>query len=268
MSLKEYGIICENEPTYTKAEELIVVQFRNIFLKIKNMGFVKSHRSNNTGIGKTFEDLVGVQENNLQDADFMNFIEIKSKRKKSNSMLTLFTKSPEYPKDSNTYLREKYGMTDDGTGQKLLHTTITATEFNQFGDKYGFKLECDDTGEKLLILIQDRVTHEIIEHNIFYTYETLRKIVSKKCANIAYITADTRKNNDGTEEFKYISAELLSGCTFEKFLNAIKIGVIKYDIRIGYYKSGPSLGKRHDHGSGFRIKKDDIHHLFLVTNIT
>lgn len=169
MSLKEYGSICEDETPYTAAEELIVVQFRNIFLKIKNMGFVKSHRSHNTGIGKTFEDLVGVKENNLQDVDFMNLIEIKSKRKKSESMLTLFTKSPDNPKNSNTYLREKYGMTEEGTGQKLHHTTITATEFNQFGDKYGFKLECDDAGEKLRILIQDRVTHKIIERNIFYT---------------------------------------------------------------------------------------------------
>ena len=32
------------------------------FNRIKSLGFAKSHRTNNTGIGKTFEDLLGVGE--------------------------------------------------------------------------------------------------------------------------------------------------------------------------------------------------------------
>ena len=33
---------------------------------IKEKGFIKTHRSGNTGIGKTLEDLLGVVENNIQ----------------------------------------------------------------------------------------------------------------------------------------------------------------------------------------------------------
>lgn len=43
------------------------------FYKVKTMGWVKSHRRNNTGIGKTFEDCIGVIENNLNEPDLFGF---------------------------------------------------------------------------------------------------------------------------------------------------------------------------------------------------
>ena len=49
------------------------------FKRVKDLGFVQSHRSHNTGIGKTLEDLMGIEENNLEEPDFGN-IEIKSQR--------------------------------------------------------------------------------------------------------------------------------------------------------------------------------------------
>lgn len=75
-------------------------KFIQKFLKIKNKGWVKSHRKHNTGIGKTFEDLMGISENNDESADFED-IEIKTQRKGSNSKVTLFTKAPQ-PKGINT----------------------------------------------------------------------------------------------------------------------------------------------------------------------
>lgn len=41
------------------------------FNAVKKLGYVKSNRKNNTGIGKTFEDYVGVIENNIDEADFI-----------------------------------------------------------------------------------------------------------------------------------------------------------------------------------------------------
>ena len=265
MSLRDYGIICDNEVEYTADDEAIIVKFRDQFLNIKSKGYIKSHRSNNTGIGKTFEDLMSVKENNIPDVDFMNLIEIKTKRKDSESMLTLFTKSPDYPPQINTYLRDRYGMIDEKNNLKKLHTTISATKYNTFGDEIGFKLECRDDEEKIYILIHEQSTGKIIDHSVYYTYQTLRDIISKKCANVAYVSAESRINKDGIEEFKFTSVELLTGFTFEKFLKGVKSGKIKYDIRIGSYKSGKSYGKAHDHGSGFRIEKREIHSFFTVT---
>lgn len=263
MSLREYGIVCEDEPTYTTGEEQIIIQFRTQFQKIKAMGYVKSHRSNNTGIGKTFEDLIGVEENNVADVDYMGFIEIKSKREESQSMLTLFTKSPNYPKGSNTYLRDTYGMVDETTGLKRLHTTISGKEYNTFGGDIGFKLSINSDEEKIYISIKNLKTNEILEEKVYYTFETLQKIISKKCSNIAFVNADA-KMVDGSEYFKFTDVQLLTGLTFTKFLNGITTGLILYDIRIGSYKSGKSRGKVHDHGSGFRIKKSDIDKFFRV----
>lgn len=249
------------------ADEMeIIRQFSQGFQEVKEMGFVKSHRKNNTGIGKTFEDLMGVPENNIQDVDFMDLIEIKTKRLESESMLTIFTLAPTYPEKSNSHLRDTYGMIEEGDKFKRLHTTMTALNYNNFGKNLGFKLECDDNEEKIYIRILDKTTNTVVDDEIYYTYEKLRDVITKKCANVAYVVAESRTTEEG-EEFHFTSANLLTGFTFEKFLEAVKNGIIKYDIRIGSYKSGKNIGKIHDHGSGFRIQKNEITSLFTVTEL-
>src|SRR3989338_2425166 len=84
----------------------VLESFKKDFLAIKKNGFIESHRTHNTGIGKTFEDMIGIVENNSSLADYQGILEIKSKRDLSKSMLTLFTKSPSSPKGANSYLRE------------------------------------------------------------------------------------------------------------------------------------------------------------------
>lgn len=75
--------------------------------KIKGMGFVKTHRPGDTGIGKTLEDLLGIIENNIAGPDF-DLYELKSARKITSSMLTLFTKAPQ-PKGANPLLLDAFG---------------------------------------------------------------------------------------------------------------------------------------------------------------
>ena len=53
-----------------KNKEVIVRRFK----AVKKLGFVKSRRRSNTGIGKTFEDLMGVSENNSPAPDIMQEI--------------------------------------------------------------------------------------------------------------------------------------------------------------------------------------------------
>ena len=40
------------------------------FSKICDMGWITTHRAGPTGIGKTLEDLLGIQENNIDGPDF------------------------------------------------------------------------------------------------------------------------------------------------------------------------------------------------------
>lgn len=76
-------------------------EFISSFEQIRDIGWIRTHRSGPTGIGKTLEDLLGIPENNYDEPDFGNY-ELKSCRINSNSMLTLFTKTP-MPKGAATF---------------------------------------------------------------------------------------------------------------------------------------------------------------------
>jgi hypothetical protein len=247
--------------------ENVIQQFKKDFYKVREMGWIKSHRSNNTGIGKTFEDIIGVSENNSQSADYMDTLELKSQRDFTGSMVTLFTKSPDHPPGANTFIRETYGVSsDEDSRMKIIHTTISGARYNHYKDNLSFKLEVDDNEKKIFLSVKNQNDEKIIDKSIYYRFDTLQPLVECKCRNIAYIEAET-KTNANIEYFKYNSAILLTNLTFTKFLDSVKNGLILYDIRIGVYKSGNSIGKTHDHGSGFRIKKTEINRVFDIVKI-
>ena len=95
--------------------------------KIKDAGFIKTHRPHDTGIGKTLEDLLDIKENNLKLPD-VGGVELKAKRIYSGSMLTIATKSPE-PRGVNKVLFEKYKYLDD-EGEYNLHSTVYGSRNN------------------------------------------------------------------------------------------------------------------------------------------
>lgn len=242
----------------------ILNKFKEDFEKVRKAGFIKSHRTHNTGIGKTFEDLVNVVENNKQEVDYLNELELKSSRELSKSMITLFTKSPSHPPQANTLLRLKFGK--DEKGSKILHTTISGNKFNTFLKQYGFKLEINEKEKRIYILVKNLKNDTPIDFVCYYTFEDLKEIIEEKCKNIVFVTAKIRREKE-EEFFHFEKAILLTELTFEKFLKAIKEGDIFYDIRIGVYGRGKNKGKTHDHGSGFRIKKNKIKHIFKISEI-
>ena len=85
--------------------------------------WIHSNRSHDTGIGKTLEDLLGIKENNFPGPNGEK-VELKSIRKDSSSMITLFTKSPT-PSESIKNLLEDYGYQSatDST-KKNLHVDL------------------------------------------------------------------------------------------------------------------------------------------------
>ena len=127
-----------------KNTNLIIERFK----AVENMGFVPSHRKHNTGIGKTFEDYVGVVENNLDEPDLYGF-EIKSHRVMASSYVTLFTKSPSFPKRANVYLKDKYGKEyEDNPDLKKIHASMFGNKYSLVYDKYNFKLINDRENEE------------------------------------------------------------------------------------------------------------------------
>lgn len=221
------------------------------FTKIKEMGWIRTHRSGNTGIGKTLEDLLGIPENNIQGPDFGEY-ELKSGRKNSSSMLTILTKSPS-PAKSNTYLRLKYGYSSSAytNDKKVLHSTLNAVNFTNIADTgLELKLEYDDDK----IYIRSRTEIE----NVFWTKNELKRKFESKIKNkIVYVKADSR-NSGSNEEFYFNEAYLVYGFSYESLVDLLQKGKIYLDLRIGQYPNG----KTHDHGTAFRIREIDQDLLF------
>jgi len=113
----------------------------------KNMGWIKTHRSGPTGIGKTLEDLLGIPENNLSEPDF-GLYELKAARLNSNAMLTAFSLAPEYligkdiDDDANRYLLNKYGYMRNG--ERVLRNSLKVNEFTHIPSGHKLKLTLFD----------------------------------------------------------------------------------------------------------------------------
>ena len=251
--MSEYITIEENES---------VKEFIKRFNEIKKMGWITSHRKNNTGIGKTLEDLLMIEENNSTDAD-LGDVEIKSQRALASSKITLFTKKPTEPDNANKYLRDNYGEPNlTHPGIMKLHASMF-NYWNKVYEKWGMRLQPDDESERIYLQIKNLENEKIEPFICWYDYDVIREIFSKKMNIIAYVSAESKLNNEGNEQFNFTGCKLFYGGSFEKFLLLMNDGKIMYDIRIGSYKTpGKNYGKLHDHGSGFRISKSHMIDLF------
>lgn len=169
-------------------KQKMIERFRNV----KKLGFIKSNRKNNTGIGKTFEDYVGVVENNKKAPDLFGF-EIKSHREDSSSYITLFTKSPDFPKGANTYLKEKFGIPYyTGSPIHKLHTSIFANHRNSFLEIYSFQLLNDREHEIIYIGIYDFATGNLLDKIVGYSYQSIQIKIDKKIHNSFYVNAEQK----------------------------------------------------------------------------
>ncbi len=218
--------------------------------EIKKGQFVKTHRSDDTGVGKTLEDILEIEENNFDGPDG-HLTELKSARKHSSSMLTLFTKSP-LPRGINSKLRAEYGYPDDEfKDKKSLHTTRNANDYNNIKKEKGFKLV--DKGNTIEIQ-PFRPPSDPDMPTAYWEKSVLQKRVEKKYVHqLLYVKADS-KGEGKDEEFHYTDAYILRGFSPKNFFAKLANGVLDIDIRLGYYHTGKNRGKPHDHGTGVRIR--------------
>ena len=231
------------------------------FNRIKDLGFVECTRPNNIdgGIGNTFEDLLGVAENNKKEADFEGF-EVKSKRLFNSSYVSLFTKSPDNPKNANSYLRETFGEIRDEnhSNKKKLYASIFGHRDSIVYSKYKMKLTVDRQNKRLELVVRDLEDKDL--STVYWSFETLKK-ASSKMKDLFLVFANIKKENNKSH-YHFTQGEIYKDFDFEKFLIQIENGGIMFDIRIGVYNSGKNQGKTHDHGSGFRVKAENFKNLY------
>lgn len=236
------------------------------FINIKDKGWIKSIRSGNTGIGMTFEYLLGIEENNLEISDY-NGIEIKTKRNYSNSYTTLFNYTPEgkhYHEIER--LKNIYGYPDkDNKNYKILNNSIYSNIRTWIGTKYQFKLNVDKVNQKIYLCIFDS-EGTLIEKNVYWDFDIIKEKLYRKVKTIAFISA-LRKFINKEEYFKYYKMTIYSFKDFDTFINLIEKGIIRITFKIGVFKTGKRTGQIHDHGTGFDIKEKDMHLLYDIYNV-
>jgi hypothetical protein len=109
--------------------------------------------------------------------------------------------------------------------------------------------------------VYDINSGQLIENSVGYSYLQIEKKLLNKLKDLYYVSAERKLTEEG-ELFHFNKAEIYSNPSLNTFLDLIDRGIIMFDIRIGSYKSGRMQGKAHDHGSGFRIKEEDMRLLF------
>lgn len=229
------------------------------FEEIKKMGWVKSFRKGNTGIGYTFEKLLGKDEDALCLPDY-NGIEIKTHRKNSKSYITLFNYNPI---GESSYelkrLLKNYGYRHSRNKSiRLLNSDIYCDYIKDVGIDYKFSLRVDDIEQRIYLLVFDRLGF-FVEKKAYWAFETIRDKLYSKLQYLAYIEADSKFIN-GIEYFRYNKIIFYKLKNFETFIDLFKSAKIKVSFLIsGTFDDVDNINS---HGTSFSIRSKNLNLLF------
>lgn len=236
---------------------------QNKFLKIKELEYVKSIRAGNTGVGATFEALLGKSEDSLEIPDFSG-IEIKTRRSYSKALISLFNM---VPTGSTIYevkrLRDTYGYRDiKDHSLKRLNTEVLATEMIKVGIFYYFKLKVDRKQKKLILCVYDW-NKVLIDESTYWDFDILEEKLLRKLKVLAVVKAWPNRIG-GVEYFKYYKMNIYILRDFNSFLKALEDGVIRLQFKIGNYYDEKRYGMVYSHGIGFAIGESNLDKVFEI----
>ncbi|HPC57002.1 MAG TPA: MvaI/BcnI family restriction endonuclease, partial [Caldisericia bacterium] len=196
-------------------------ELRKKLQEIKKRGYIESLRSGSTGIGYTLEKLLDLNENNLPIPDLGGRVEIKTIRKDSQSLITLFTFNRGVWQISQSEIIKTYGYKDEKERLALKNTLFYKKEIPQ-----NIMIELDEVNN--LIQLVDKQTKKVLA--IWDIYNIVGKFMSK-LGRLLVIFADRKYQND-KEFFYYNEGYILSNPSSRKFIKAFKDSLIGIDLRM------------------------------------
>lgn len=214
-------------------------EFKTRLKDIKNQGFIKSKRKSNTGIGYTLETLLGIKENNIKLPD-LGEIELKSKRKNVSTFVTMFTFNSGVWKVPQSVVLKKYGYKDKQKRQALkcfvrvrknaqgLYLKVTKNSLQMYHTDKTLLAEWDAT--------------------------TLLRYFSEKLPKLILVIANTRRDENGKEEFHYTEAYLLRKPSKTGLLKLIEKDFVVVDLRMHLKTSGAVRNR----GTAFRAEEKNL----------
>ena len=223
--------------------------FTQKYKEIKSKGYIHITRTGDGKFGNTFEDLLGLTENNI-DAPDIDGHEIKVQSKRTDSLMTLFNKKPEWVIPQKTVVVE-YGWPHTiKKGELTIQSTITRTP-----NKRHLWL---DTADKLYVKHNDTILGQ-------WSWESLTEQFVKKFPSAIKVYGDEKRKGDKVY-FWFNEAYLLTGTSKELFKQLIIDDVISIDFRFyTQYNKGLSI---RDRGTAFRMRGSYLDRLFVKESIS
>lgn len=238
-------------PTQAAVDEwdAVIADFLQRFDRVSAMGYVKTLRAGDTGIGYTLETLLGIEENNSPRGDFRG-MEIKafrdSGKEEPGEKMNLFLKEPEWIDDLSAAERvQRYGYFDEERQRQALYSTPRSEE-----NGHGFALSADHGARRVWLVFHGKRV-------AFWTAETLAKRLAEKHSAAVFVSARTR-GAGRDEEFHYQGVLWCREPSPEAFLQLISAGDVMLELRMHLEPDGSVR----NHGSAFRVRKDRIPALY------
>ena len=216
-----------------------ILEIKDFVLNISEK-WIQTNRKGDTGVGKTFEDYLGVEENNSKGSDYKG-IELKCfrKGKEKKSLQTLCTMEPQWVEtNSRETILNNYGYISDD-GKTRLNTSITNIENN-----LGWSLKFENG------------YLNILNYGVIVAKYDIKSIIKKflitKLKDLVTIGTDVKKKN-GKEYFNYNQMKYFTGISGKNISKLISEGKLKIEFR---------MTSKKNYGTAFRINRKYLTELY------
>lgn len=230
--------------------------------EIRKLGFVKSVNNNKNSVGYTIEKLLGTTGGDFNIPDYYD-IEIKALRKYSGAEFDLFNSAPDgIYVCASQWLSHNYGYPDkDYRDINVFKGNVFGNCKSKIGLKYKYKLNVDKSKQKIVLEIYNIYNNKLVNNDIYWDFASLREKLERKVEKLAVFGFEKKEIN-GDLYVHYNSLNMYKLKSFETFINCIEEGTVFVTFKTGVYKKGPYTGKFTDHGTSFKISKNNLLKLF------
>lgn len=242
-------------------------------LEIYELGWIQNtkRKGNSGAIGNMLEDLLGITENNLPIPNASEW-ELKASRIGSKALTTLchLEPSPRALKLVSKMLLPLYGWKHQEAGalhnENELSFRQTINTLNP-SDR-GFRVVVNESEEKIEISfdttfvaekhkdwlqsVENRVGLGELSPQPYWGFSDLGHTIASKLGNLFYVQAE-KKKVDEEEYFYYRKAFILRDFSIERFMQALKDGLVYVDF---------DARTKHNHGTKFRIRSHLLGNLY------
>lgn len=215
------------------------------FDAVKSQGWIDTMRPGDTGIGYTFETLLGIEENNDQVADFQG-IEIKCKGMKDGEVtgstkINLFQAGPTWSSQSNARdrIRVLGRMGDDGL--YACYSQVTTAPNN-----LGLLLNVVDLSSKI------DLRKDTVELG-YWSFSQLEARLTEKHSRTAFVKAKTRKVKN-TPQFSYEELVYCDKPSIQRFIDLVSHRNIVFEFTM----SEKPDGSIRNHGYPWRLIRSEF----------